>query len=323
MNIDWLEDFLSLAATASFSRSAEARHVTQPALSRRIRQLEDWIGATLVDRATFPVRLTPAGEAFATAARDALRILHDIRDQLRGEQGARTNTLTFASVHTLSLTFFPRWIRHLETDLPGLRASLTIDHSSMALRVAALSDGACDFLLTYAHRSAPFILDTTRFADCQLGSERIIPVSAPGPSGQALHSLDAGDDKPAQYLSYGAGSFMFHVVQDLIDVRRPRLAVKYENSTAEGLKAMALEGWGLAWTPESIVSDDLARGRLVRAGAAAWDREVDIRIYRSTNNRRRIVERAWASIRRRGLAPADPIQTGERGERRIGHAGQA
>jgi DNA-binding transcriptional LysR family regulator len=299
MDIKWLEDFLSLARTASFSRSAEVRHVTQSALSRRIRQLEDWVGTTLVDRATFPVRLTPAGEEFATAARDALQILYDIRDQNRGRQGVRTNTLTFASIHTLSLTFFPRWIKDLETDLPGLRAGLTIDHSAMDLRVSALSDGACDFLLTYAHPAALFILDGRKFTDRWLGCERIIPVSAPGPSGEALHSLERDGDKPAQFLSYGAGSFMFHVVQDLVDIRRPRLTTKYENSTAEGLKAMAIEGWGLTWAPESIVSEDLAKGRLVRAGASNWDLKVDIRIYRSATNKRRIVERAWAAICRR------------------------
>jgi DNA-binding transcriptional LysR family regulator len=299
MDTKWLEDFLSLAHTASFSRSAVERHVSQPALSRRIRQLEDWVGTTLVDRAIFPVRLTPAGAAFATAARDALRILHDIRDQNRGRQGVRANTLTFASAHSLSLTFFPRWIKDLEADLPGLRASLTIDHGATEPRVSALSDGARDFLLTYAHPAAPCLLDERNFADRWLGSERIIPVSAPGPTGEALHGLERDGDGPAQFLSYGAGSFMFHVVQDLIEIRRPPLTTKYENSTAEGLKAMAIEGWGLTWAPESLVSEDLAKGRLVRAGGADWDLEVEIRIYRSTTNRRRIVERAWAAICRR------------------------
>jgi DNA-binding transcriptional LysR family regulator len=298
MDLKWLEDFLSLAGTASFSRSADERHVTQPALSRRIRQLEDWVGATLIDRATFPVRLTPAGEEFATTARDVLQILHDIRDQHRGRQGVRTNTLNFASVHTLSLTFFPHWISNLEADLPNLRASLTIDHSSTASRVSALSDGTCDLLLTYVHPSSPLSLDPLKFADLALGSERLIPVTAPAPDGSPRHSLDAAVDRPAKMLAYGAGSLMFQVVRELIEGRRPRLMVMYENSTAEGLKAMALQGWGLAWAPESIVADDLACGRLVRAGDPSWDLALDIRIFRSITNRRRIVERARSAINR-------------------------
>jgi DNA-binding transcriptional LysR family regulator len=43
VEIKWLEDFVTLAETSSFSRAAEIRNVTQPAFSRRIKQLETWI----------------------------------------------------------------------------------------------------------------------------------------------------------------------------------------------------------------------------------------------------------------------------------------
>ena len=64
METKWLEDFVSLAETRSFSRSAQLRHVTQPAFSRRIQALEAWAGLDLVDRSSYPTRLTPAGETF-------------------------------------------------------------------------------------------------------------------------------------------------------------------------------------------------------------------------------------------------------------------
>ena len=53
MNLIWLEDFLALASTGNFSR-AEERHMTQPAFSRRIRALEEWLGVVLIDRTTHP-----------------------------------------------------------------------------------------------------------------------------------------------------------------------------------------------------------------------------------------------------------------------------
>ena len=59
MDTKWLEDFVSLAQTRSFSRSAQLRHVTQPAFSRRIQALEAWAGVDLVDRSIYPTRLTP------------------------------------------------------------------------------------------------------------------------------------------------------------------------------------------------------------------------------------------------------------------------
>ena len=75
----WLEDFVSLAETRSFSRSAQLRHVTQPAFSRRIQALEAWAGIDLVDRSSYPTRLTPAGETFHAQALEIARIPEQIK----------------------------------------------------------------------------------------------------------------------------------------------------------------------------------------------------------------------------------------------------
>ena len=86
MDTKWLEDFVSLADTNSFSRSAQLRHVTQPAFSRRIQALEAWAGVALVDRRSYPTRLTPAGAAFYAQAVEILQSLQSSRAQLRNPQ---------------------------------------------------------------------------------------------------------------------------------------------------------------------------------------------------------------------------------------------
>ena len=68
MELKWLEDFVSLANSHSFSKSAEERGVTQPAFCRRIRALESWLGTSLVDRSTYPTTLTRPGLAFRETA---------------------------------------------------------------------------------------------------------------------------------------------------------------------------------------------------------------------------------------------------------------
>ena len=80
METKWLEDFVSLAETRSFSRSAQLRHVTQPAFSRRIQALEAWAGLDLVDRSSYPTRLTPAGETFYAQALEVLGSLQATRN---------------------------------------------------------------------------------------------------------------------------------------------------------------------------------------------------------------------------------------------------
>jgi DNA-binding transcriptional LysR family regulator len=86
MDTKWLEDFVSLAETRSFSRSAQLRHVTQPAFSRRIQSLEAWAGVHLVDRSTYPTQLTPAGTLFYAQALDILQSLQISRALLRSPE---------------------------------------------------------------------------------------------------------------------------------------------------------------------------------------------------------------------------------------------
>jgi hypothetical protein len=62
MELNWLEDFLTRAERRNFSRAAEARHVTQPAFSRRSQALEAWVGTPLVVRSPQGVALNAAGE---------------------------------------------------------------------------------------------------------------------------------------------------------------------------------------------------------------------------------------------------------------------
>ena len=88
MELKWLEDFISLAETRSFSRSAELRHVTQPAFSRRIQSLEAWLGNELIDRSSYPTRLTPAGEVFYEQALAMLAQVSETRALMRGQRPA-------------------------------------------------------------------------------------------------------------------------------------------------------------------------------------------------------------------------------------------
>jgi LysR family transcriptional regulator, hypochlorite-specific transcription factor HypT len=115
METKWLEDFVSLAETRSFSRSAQLRHVTQPAFSRRIQSLESWAGTDLVDRSSYPTRLTPAGETLYSQALETLQTLQSTRAMLRAHSAAGQDVIEFAVPHTLAFTFFPTWLTSLRT----------------------------------------------------------------------------------------------------------------------------------------------------------------------------------------------------------------
>ena len=105
METKWLEDFVSLAETRSFSRSAQLRHVTQPAFSRRIQALEAWAGVDLVDRSSYPTRLTSAGETLHGQSLEILGALQLARNLMRSHRASGQDVIEFAIPHTLAFTF--------------------------------------------------------------------------------------------------------------------------------------------------------------------------------------------------------------------------
>ena len=91
MDTKWLEDFVSLAETRSFSRSAQLRHVTQSAFSRRIQSLEAWAGADLIDRSSYPTSLTPAGEVLHAKALDLLQSLQSAKTEMKDDHDKQSD----------------------------------------------------------------------------------------------------------------------------------------------------------------------------------------------------------------------------------------
>lgn len=288
MEVKWLEDFLALAGTLNFSKAAEERHVTQSAFSRRIRQLEAWVGTSLIDRATYPSRLTDAGERFIPIAEQTLQGLYQARRNLQHEEGTDARTVTLTALHTLSLTFFPDWISDLSARVGPIVSHMRPDSGSMEENLNSLIDGNSDFLLTYQNQHVPMLLDT-HFEHHRLGEEIIIPVSAPDADGRPKHSIVPG----FAHVSYQKISFFGQLVAGAMADRLPADNRVHVGGMSVGLKGMVLAGWGVAWIPESLVAAELSDGRLVRAADPAWDIDVEIRLYRSKENRRPIVKRIW------------------------------
>lgn len=280
MDTKWLEDFISLAETRSFSRSAQLRHVTQPAFSRRIQALEAWAGIDLVDRSSYPTRLTPAGETFHAQALEILGNLQATRNMMRGHQVAGQDMVEFAVPHTLAFTFFPHWLMDLRKRLPAFKSRLIAMNVHDA--VLRMTEGNCDLLIAYHHPSQPLQLSPDRYEMLSLGTETLAPYAKAGPDGQPQCKLPGRASEPVPFLSYASGAYMGRLVEQIIKhaPSPPHLDPLYETDMAEGLKAMALEGHGLAFLPASSVSKELKARRLVAAGPSDYELTMEVRIYR-------------------------------------------
>jgi DNA-binding transcriptional LysR family regulator len=283
MDTKWLEDFVSLAETRSFSRSAQLRHVTQPAFSRRIQALEAWAGTDLVDRSSYPTRLTPAGETLYDQSLEMLQALQSTRAMLRGHSSAAQDVIEFAVPHTLAFTFFPAWVTTLREKFGPIKSRLIALNVHDA--VMRLVEGSCDLLIAYHHSSQPFQLDADRYEMVSLGEELIAPYVKPDAQGEPLFMLPGRHGHLLPYLGYAPGAYLGQVV-DLIlkdSATAIHLDRVYETDMAEGLKAMALEGHGVAFLPYSAVKKELRAKKLVSAlppGMTGMQATMDVRAYR-------------------------------------------
>lgn len=283
METKWLEDFVSLAETRSFSRSAQLRHITQPAFSRRIQSLEAWAGTDLVDRSSYPTSLTPAGQTLYAQSLEVLQALQSARAMLRGHASAGQDVIEFAVPHTLAFTFFPVWVSSLRDKFGPIKSRLIALNVHDAMM--RLVESGCDLLIAYHHASQPLQLDPDRYDMVVLGQEVLAPYAKAGADGQPLFRLPGRAGQPLPYLGYASGAYLGRVT-DLI-LKQAGTAIHldrvYETDMAEGLKVMALEGHGVAFLPHSAVKKELREGLLVSAippGMTGLEMLMDVRAYR-------------------------------------------
>jgi len=309
MDTKWLEDFVSLADTRSFSRSAQLRHVTQPAFSRRIQALEAWAGTDLVDRSSYPTRLTSAGETLYSQSLEMLQGLQSTRAMLRGHASAAQDVIEFAVPHTLAFTFFPAWVSNLREKFGPIKSRLIALNVHDA--VMRLVEGSCDLLMTYHHDAQPVQLDPGRYEMVSLGQEVLAPFARPNAAGEPEFSLPGRAGHPLPYLGYAPGAYLGRMVDMLLKQSRTAIHLDrvYETDMAEGLKAMALEGHGIAFLPLSAVRKEIRAKKLVSAGSDL-EMTMDVRVYRerpvSNGVAKSHVQALWLYLQSQDQIPDKP-----------------
>lgn len=258
--LDWLRSFEAVARHLSFSLAAEELHLTQPAISRQIKGLEEDLGAQLFSRGTRHVALTAAGQQLLRATEPLLRRLDATVRQIRMAQGrSQIHVTTFASFGSLWL--MPR--------LPGFERL----HPELDIRISAsdtlLPDGDPELDLALRH-CAP---ERAPPGAQRLFGEVLAPVIGRGMAeairtGQApplrrfadlaAHTLIEMDDSHARSIDLSWPMWLEQHGQGELAPRR-WLSVNYTHQQIQ----LAQAGQGVALARLPMVHDLLASGELV------------------------------------------------------------
>lgn len=294
MDSRWLEDLVALAEAGSLTRAAALRNVTQPAFTRRIQQIEQWLGIPVIDRSVKPARVSPA----------ILRKLEDVR-ALTGELRQLRRDLvdwetsqrrvSIASQHSLSAGLLPRFIARLQLQKPSLTIRLRSAnreecHTLLMTRQSSM-------LVIYEVEGLPIAPNETLIERRVIGHDRLCPVASP--HRRDLIAAPGNDASRIPIIGYPPDVFFGNVFSSRI---LPVLQAKHhidvlcETALVPSVLALAVEGVGIAWLPQSLCSQQFATGALVDLGPQYGSVDMQIVSARLMTPRPQHIEAVWNAL---------------------------
>lgn len=282
MDTKLLEDAIVLLEERNLSAAAARRHVTQPAFSRRIRALEQWIGRPLLVRGPNRIDIAPALEQSEVYIRGLLAHLNEVRNQIHGT--AEAAPLVLVAPHSLSHSVVPELYRQASARSPGLAIRLRTQNQEVSL--SWFLRGEADILIAYELRDLPRIPFDESIARHVWRRDGLIPVVG----GSLRHNVNEERQliDPYPVIQYPASSPIGALINEheLTVEARLRGAVAVETAFSVGIARMILQGIGAAWVPHSILHDEIMSGAAVILGPQYGRIALDIVLFARHDNQR-------------------------------------
>lgn len=255
MLLQHLITFSKVIDEGSFTRAAERLNLSQPAVTKQVKGLEEDLGVELIERFGRELSLTPAGEvvyAYAKRITDAVRELHA---SLEGLTTPGRGHLTVAAVLTLVLF-----------TLPSILGAYAKEHPLVTVHVHT---GTNQQIQTMVLRNEIDVgLITVPIAHEQIDAiplfrDRVLLVSSPTAAWAVTGTISPTDLSKLPMISYQKGSRFRGFVDTSFEEAGITPDVVMEFDSHEAVKTMTQLGFGVAMLPETAVQEDLAVGRLV------------------------------------------------------------
>ncbi|GAB5448899.1 pca operon transcription factor PcaQ [Gymnodinialimonas sp.] len=251
-----LDAFSAIARAGSLKRAADQLNLTQPAISKTLKELEDITGARLMDRSRAGVRLTPAGEVFLQFAEQSTAALrHGLRSLQGG--GELSGRLRIGALPSVAGTLVPRAVLRFTARAPDTLVEVQDgQHHDLT---ALLRSGALDLVVGRLGRPDSMVGLTFR----QLYTEPVIVVAAPDSAAVGITSLD--DLAQCRVLYPPQHSAIRPLVaRAMIAAGQPLFASRIETTSAPVARAILAEDPNTIWfISRGVVQPDLDAGTLV------------------------------------------------------------
>ncbi|SMO76160.1 transcriptional regulator, LysR family [Alcanivorax sp. DSM 26295] len=252
MDTQALTAFLAVAESGSFSTAAERLFLTQPAVSKRIAQLEQQLGTRLFDRVGRRIRLTEAGEALLPRARQVLLDLEDMDRAISNLTGTVSGTLRIGTSHHIGLHRLPPVLRRFSREYPDVKLDIHFIDSEEAWEAVLHGDLEMG-VVTLPPQPDP------RLHSQAVWQDPLVFMAAPE------HPLARLDRVTLETLTgYSAilpspVTFTRRIVESLFEEQALTLNISMSTNYLETIHMMVSIGLGWSVLPETMLDDSVVR----------------------------------------------------------------
>jgi DNA-binding transcriptional LysR family regulator len=254
MEIDQVETFLAVVMYGGFHRAAEALHVSQPAVSGRIRALEESLGATLFTRDRANPSLSPAGKALRPHAEQLLRTVASARQAVHELQPQTGGALRIAASLSVCTYLMPDVMQDYKAESPKVMVHLRSGNSMQVLKMVLEGEAEIGVARSLNH---PEVETTT------LRNDPLILVGHPAHPMAGKREVRLQEVESWPLIFYDRGSSDWTLSQGLF--RRAGLLpnVALEVETIEAAKRMVERKLGFGFLPQIALTQELRQGKLI------------------------------------------------------------
>jgi DNA-binding transcriptional LysR family regulator len=267
MDFDQLETFLEVARHASFSRAAEKRFRTQPAISSQIRALEEEVGAKLFDRSGGKVALTAAGKVFQCYAEETLQARRVVLTTVQEMERVPRGEIVVAANEGTCLHILPEVFAEFKRQYP--RVAVSVQRSEHNKILESVIDNSVDFGVV----SLP--VNDTRLTIVLIHRDEKVLIAPPGHPLAKREAVPVAEIAKFPLLLPKLGRTR-DAIENMFHERRLRPNVSMELDSSELMKRFVVAQVGLGFIARSNVAEDVRAGMLAALPIADWQFRRDL-----------------------------------------------
>ena len=253
-----LQVFHAVASVSSFTRAAERLHMTQPAVTHQIRQLEQELDTRLFDRTNNRINLTAAGRRVLEYAERILALYDEMDEAVKAMTGDRTGLVTVGASTTVAEYMLPGLLGEFRRRFPEVRIRLRVANTEAI--VAMVADNTIDLGVVEGEvGNRALVVEACR-------TDELVAIAAPGHPLAALERVSAHVLPEHAFVQREGGSGTRSVVRRWLEehaLGEDALDAPVELGSTEAIKGAVQAGVGVSIVSRATIVNELELGRLV------------------------------------------------------------